>query len=110
MLQRYKSLPLVCIEFRDGYDEPRGQRLWCHTAHDWQTPYNQGDTLAALRRSKTPLVTYLLLTLLDLPVCRGAYVRALEEILHLGEMESTEGLPGLYDYEYMCTAFEAAEM
>ncbi|TKA68266.1 hypothetical protein B0A55_08524 [Friedmanniomyces simplex] len=110
MLQRFKSLPLVCIQFRDAYDELRGQRLWCHTPpYDWQTPYNQGDTLAALRGSKTPLVTYLLLTLLDLPVCRGAYVRELEGTLHLDKMESIEGLPGLHDYEFMMTAFEAVE-
>ncbi|KAK4955283.1 hypothetical protein LTR10_007478 [Elasticomyces elasticus] len=98
MLKRYKKLPPVYVKFREGYDSIRCQQLWCYKVDECQS------MLAKLNRSGTPIVTYLLLTLLDLPPSEYACIDLLDDL------SSKKGVSGrAHDYEYMVDAFEAAE-
>ncbi|KAK5674352.1 hypothetical protein LTS10_012936 [Elasticomyces elasticus] len=104
MLKRYKKLPPVYVKFRQGYDSVRQQRLWCYEVDEAQY------MLATLIRSGTPIVTYLLLTLLDLPRCKYACVDLLDDICSFEQLSSKKGIrSGAHDHQYMVDAFEAAE-
>ncbi|KAK5734653.1 hypothetical protein LTR17_008731 [Elasticomyces elasticus] len=104
MLKRYKKLPPVYVKFRQGYDSVRQQRLWCYEVDEAQY------MLAALDRSGTPIVTYLLLTLLDLPPCKYACIDLLDDICSFEQLSSRKRIRGgAHDHEYMVSAFEAAE-
>ncbi|KAK4979285.1 hypothetical protein LTR42_001788 [Elasticomyces elasticus] len=74
MLKRYKKLPPVYVKFREGYDSIRCQQLWCYKVDECQS------MLAKLNRSGTPIVTYLLLTLLDLPPSEYACIDLLDDV------------------------------
>ncbi|KAK4888909.1 hypothetical protein LTR27_012250 [Elasticomyces elasticus] len=104
VLKRYKKLPPVYVKYREGYDSVRQQQLWCYKPDESQY------MLAKLNRSGTPIVTYLLLTLLDLPPCEYASIDLLDDICSLEQLSSKKGVSGgAHDHEYMADAFEAAE-
>ncbi|KAK3625300.1 hypothetical protein LTR56_020465 [Elasticomyces elasticus] len=104
MLKRYKRLPPVYVKFRQGYDSVRQQRLWCYEVDEAQY------MLARLNRSGTPIVTYLLLTLLDLPRCEYACVDLLDDICSFEQLSSKKGVSGgAHDHHYMVDAFDVAE-
>ncbi|KAK3640669.1 hypothetical protein LTR56_011761 [Elasticomyces elasticus] len=107
-LRRYDKLGGVWIEFRDLIIENgRGDPYWCCDVDDsqsmWRSPLN------TLPGTDCPIVTYLLRPLLRLPTCTYAGITLLDYIVHEGELESTEGLPGPFGYEYMEDLFELAE-
>ncbi|KAK5733031.1 hypothetical protein LTR17_010038 [Elasticomyces elasticus] len=104
MLKRYQKLPPVYVKFREGYDSVQCQQLWCYKVDECQS------MLAKLNRSGTPIVTYLLLTLVDLPPSEYACIDLLENICSFEQVSSKKGVSGrAHDYEYMIKAFEAAE-
>ncbi|KAK5704403.1 hypothetical protein LTR97_003421 [Elasticomyces elasticus] len=103
MLKRYKKLPPVYVKFRQGYDSVRQQRLWCYEVEEAQY------MLARLNRSGTPIVNYLMLTLLDLPLSKRAYVDLLDNICSFEQLSSESRVCAVYDHDYMVHAFELAE-
>ncbi|KAK3625305.1 hypothetical protein LTR56_020470 [Elasticomyces elasticus] len=107
-LRRYDKVGEVWIEFRDRrIENARGDPYWCCDVDDSQATW--GSPLNTLPGIDFPIVTYLLRPLLNLPTCTYAGITLLDYIVHEAELESTEGLPGPFGYEYMVDLFELAE-
>ncbi|KAK5725379.1 hypothetical protein LTR15_003565 [Elasticomyces elasticus] len=108
VLRDYKKLPDVWIEFRDlEWERGRGDPHWCCKVDDGQVLF--GSPLKTLPGIELPIMTYLLQPLLGLPPCEIAGISLLEDIFDVADVENTEGLPSLFDYEYMKELLDAVE-
>ncbi|KAK4955278.1 hypothetical protein LTR10_007473 [Elasticomyces elasticus] len=108
VLQGYKKLRHVWIEFQDvEWEFGRGDPHWCCEVDDDQM--NWGSPLETLLRAEVPIVTYLLQPLLELPPCAMAGIDLLNGISDVADVESTEGLPSPFGYEYMEELIDTVE-